>query len=217
MPVFFQQDINAHTRLAIWEIREGESFFTPFVPLQATITHPHKRLQHLAGRYLLRFLYPDFPTALIRIADTRKPFLEDEAFHFSISHCGDYAAVIVSSQYRVGIDIEIPTEKVVRLMPKFLHLEEKMMINDPDEATLMQKATLAWSAKEAMFKWWGRGQVDFSEMLRLSGNIHAGEGQIDGRFIKEEKILGYPVHYRFFNNLVLAWVITESKTDLSTF
>ena len=209
MPVFFQQDINAYTRLAIWKITEEESFFVPHVPLQSTITHPHKRLQHLAGRYLLRYLFPDFPTSLIRIADTRKPFLEDEAYHFSISHCGDYAAVIVSSHYRVGIDIEIPTPKVVRLEQKFLNPDEYLLVQDPDADTHLQKSTMAWSAKEAMFKWWGRGKIDFSEMLRISGVIHAGEGQLDARFIREEKILGFPVHYRFFDGLVLAWVMTE--------
>ena len=73
MPLFFQQDIDDTTRLAIWKIEEEEAFF--HVPLQREITHPHKRLQHLAGRYLLKYLFPDFPTELIRIADTRKPFL----------------------------------------------------------------------------------------------------------------------------------------------
>lgn len=209
MPVFFQQDINASTKLAIWQIREDESFFSPLVPLQHSITHPHKRLQHLAGRYLLRYLFPDFPTSLIRIADTRKPFLEDEAYHFSISHCGDYAAVIVSSDYRVGIDIEIPTPKVVRLEQKFLNPDEYLLVQDPDADTHLQKSTMAWSAKEAMFKWWGRGKIDFSEMLRLSGVIHAGEGQLDARFIREERIIAFPVHYHFFDGLVLAWVMTE--------
>jgi len=66
------------------------------VPLQNNITHPHKRLQHLAGRLVLSELYEDFPIKLIQIADTKKPFLPDEAFHFSISHCGEYAAAIVS-------------------------------------------------------------------------------------------------------------------------
>jgi hypothetical protein len=47
MPLFFQQQVNAHTGLAIWKIEEDEGFFD--VPLQRTITHPHKRLQHLAG------------------------------------------------------------------------------------------------------------------------------------------------------------------------
>ena len=104
MPIFFQQDIDENTRLAIWKIEEGEDFFLASVPLQRDITHPHKRLQHLAGRYLLKYLYPDFPIELIRIADTKKPYLEGEAYHFSISHCGDFAAAIVSSQKRVGVD-----------------------------------------------------------------------------------------------------------------
>src|SRR6476619_5838013 len=116
MPLFFQQQVNLHTKLAIWKIEEAESFFD--VPLQRSITNPHKRLQHLAGRYLLRYLFPDFPLDLIRIADTRKPFLEDEAFHFSVSHCGNFAAAIVSTVRRVGIDVEIPSEKVQRIRPK---------------------------------------------------------------------------------------------------
>jgi hypothetical protein len=58
MPLFYQQHINQSTRLAIWKIEESESFFAETVPLKRDITHPHKRLQHLAGRYLLRFLFP---------------------------------------------------------------------------------------------------------------------------------------------------------------
>ena len=88
MPLFYQQDIDLNTRLAVWKIEEDESWFLDQVPLQRDITHPHKRLQHLAGRYLLKRLFPEFPVSLIQVADTRKPFLEDEAFHFSISHCG---------------------------------------------------------------------------------------------------------------------------------
>ncbi|HEY1021510.1 MAG TPA: hypothetical protein VGE06_04325, partial [Flavisolibacter sp.] len=122
MPIFFQQDIDGDTKLAVWKIEEEERFFT--VPLQREITHPHKRLQHLSGRYLLRYLFPEFPLDLIKIADTRKPYLEDEAFHFSISHCSDYAAAIVSRNKRVGVDIEVPTTKVDRIKKKFLHAEE---------------------------------------------------------------------------------------------
>ena len=104
-------------------------FFLEHVPLQREITHPHKRLQHLAGRYLLRLLFPDFPFEEILIADTKKPYLPHEQYHFSISHCGDYAAAIVSSTQRVGIDIEIPTERVLRITHKFLNAEELKEFN----------------------------------------------------------------------------------------
>ena len=60
MPVFYQQTINEQTKLAIWKIEEDEAFFLQHVPLQRSITHPHKRLQHLAGRYLLGYLFPRF-------------------------------------------------------------------------------------------------------------------------------------------------------------
>ena len=98
MPLFYQHNINESTKLAIWHITEAEDFFLEKVPLKRDVSHPQKRLQHLAGRYLLTELFADFPLEEILIADTRKPFLADEKYHFSISHCGQYAAAIVSSK-----------------------------------------------------------------------------------------------------------------------
>jgi hypothetical protein len=59
--LFFQQNINQSSKLAIWKIDEPELFYTELVTISTTISHPHKRLQHLAGRYLLPFLFADFP------------------------------------------------------------------------------------------------------------------------------------------------------------
>ena len=164
MPLFYQHNINETTRLGIWHISEDEDFFLAKVPLQKTITHPHKRLQHLAGRYLLQYLFPDFPYEEIIIADTRKPYLPNEQYHFSISHCGDYAAAIVSPVYRVGIDIEIPTEKVERIAHKFISENEKSFLSESvicDEQSIPARLlfTILWSAKEAVFKWYGAGRT----------------------------------------------------------
>ena len=49
MPVFFQQQINESTRLGVWKIEETEEFFRRNVPLHRDVTHPKKRLQHLAN------------------------------------------------------------------------------------------------------------------------------------------------------------------------
>jgi phosphopantetheinyl transferase len=225
MPIFFQQEIDDVTRLAIWKIEEEESFFN--VPLQREITHPHKRQQHLAGRYLLKYLFPDFPIELIKIADTRKPYLEDEAYHFSISHCSDYAAAIVSKNNRVGVDIEVPSPKVEKIKHKFLHKEELAMVNEesykqqaasykqeeqhkqdnPKPQTPNPKLTLLWSAKEAVFKWWSYGQVDFSEMIRLQPFELQPSGKFDGQFLSEEKSWPLVIYYRLFEGLCLAWVV----------
>ena len=209
MPLFYQQNINQYTRLAVWKIEEAENFFSQTVPLQTPIHHTHKRLQHFAGRYLLRYLFPVFPYHELEIADTKKPFLPSEAFHFSISHCGDFAAVIVSTQNRVGIDIEIFTEKINKIATKFLHEDEiKNLGINLFELNSQQTAllTLLWSCKEAVFKWWGNGKVDFSEMIRIQPFTLYNEGIIDVHF-KERKL---QLEYKLLNKMYLVWVKTEN-------
>jgi phosphopantetheinyl transferase len=206
LPLFFQHHINASTRLAIWKIEENEAFFQ--VPLQREITHPHKRLQHMAGRFLLKYLFPQFPVDQILIADTRKPYLENASYQFSISHCGDYAAVIISESMRVGIDVEIPAPKVLRVQHKFLHPDEQAMLSRWGTSHQTEWTTLIWSAKEAMFKWWGRGDVDFSEVLRLNGQCPEESGILEARFIKPPDDHTFTMEYRFFSSLVLTWVAT---------
>ncbi|MEP7375377.1 MAG: 4'-phosphopantetheinyl transferase superfamily protein [Chitinophagaceae bacterium] len=205
MPIFFQHRISETTRLGIWKIEESEDFFKGNVPQHRDVTHPHKRLQHLAGRFLLQFLFPDFPYHLIQIADTRKPYLPGEEYHFSISHCGDYAAAIVSKQSRVGIDIEIPVEKIIRIRDKFLSVDEKRKWSvdgsDPDARII----TLLWSCKESVFKWYGDGGVDFSEQIQLKEQ-DPGKEIVNCFFTKNQSSLS--VHYSLFDHLVLAWVVS---------
>ena len=209
MPLFYQQDINQTTKLGVWKIEEPEDFFLAAVPLQRTITHPHKRLQHLAGRFLLPFLFPDFPHSEIEIADTRKPFLPDEQYHFSISHCGHYAAAIVSSRDRVGIDIELITPRVEKIKHKFLHPNELAFVNRHSVDQHILLLTLLWSSKEAMFKWWGNGEVDFSEVL-LTEEFAFGEIGIIPAFFKKGNLhIPLQIHFQLRDGIWLAWVKGE--------
>ncbi len=167
MPLIYLNSINNSTKIGVWHITEAEDFFLETFSLQNTITHPHKRLQHLAGRHLLSILFPNFPTELIKIANTNKPFLENDPYHFSISHCGDYAAAIVSTKNRVGVDIEIPDSKIARIQHKFISLTEKELLQN-FSANNSEMLTMAWSIKEAIFKWYGLGQVDFKKHMQIN-------------------------------------------------
>ncbi|HYK45835.1 MAG TPA: 4'-phosphopantetheinyl transferase superfamily protein [Parafilimonas sp.] len=216
LSLFYQHIINQTTKLGIWKIEEAEDFFLAEVPLQQNITHPHKRLQHLAGRYLLKYLIPDFPYDEILIADTRKPYLPGEQYHFSISHCGDYAAVIVSSTHRVGIDIEIPSPKVERISHKFIHQNEKQWLDGflaEPQTSNVELQTILWSAKEAIFKWYSLGGVDFKEHMQLSNFIQKQNDNflLPVVFNKRSSIeLG--ISSRIFERIVLSWVMTEANT-----
>jgi phosphopantetheinyl transferase len=212
MPMVYQQNINPSTRLGVWHIKEEESFFTTHVSVQRSITHPHKRLQHLAGRFLLKELFPDFPYSLIRIADTRKPFLENEAYHFSISHCGDYAAVLVSSEMRVGVDVELISNKVDRVKHKFLSPAEQNIITDlsgADDDLNKTLLTCAWGIKESLYKWFGVGEVDFIEHLQINQlNLNGNTGTALCKILKAGQV-NLLVHFLFFNGNCISWVVSH--------
>jgi phosphopantetheinyl transferase len=228
MPLFFQQIISLNTKLAVWQIEEDETFFLEKVSLQRSITHPHKRLQHLAGRYLLRYLFTDFPDEEIEIASTRKPFLPDEQYHFSISHCGNFAAAIVSKNERVGIDIELISDKVAKIAHKFLNDTEKTLVNsqwsivngaEASDKRQMARSnnaetalitidqlqlTLFWCAKETVYKWWGRGEVDFKNHIYLH-NVEIAERTFTAAFTKLAMPELLIINYHVFDNLCLTF------------
>ena len=220
MPLVYQHNINESTRLAVWHITEPEHFFLQKVPLKQDVSHPHKRLQHLAGRYLLSFLFTDFPLEEILVADTRKPFLENEQYHFSISHCGDFAAAIVSSKERVGVDIELVTTKIERVKHKFTNSDELLFLNDEykdflwqfglEEKMEQEFLTMIWSAKETIFKWYGAGQMDFRQHMQLNGAISFSDDELISLpflFTKNE-MRYFTVHAKMFGSFVLAWLHT---------
>ncbi len=212
LALFYQHNINQHTRLAVWRIEEPEDFFLEEVPLKQDVTHPYKRLQHLAGRYLLRVLFPDFPLEEIQVADTKKPFLPGEHYHFSISHSGNFAAAIASSISRVGIDIELITPRIERISAKFLAEGEKEFLRNWElfDQLRLELTTVIWSAKEALFKWYGAGKVDFREHMQLNGrpSLNPTEWMRLPYFFGKEGGWNLEVQARIFSPLVLAYVVT---------
>jgi phosphopantetheinyl transferase len=150
-------------------------------------------------------MFPAFPLSLILIADTKKPFLADEAFHFSISHCGDYAAVMVSSTNRVGVDIEIIQPKVDLLKNKFLTDLELDLV----QALGKKYLTAAWSIKETLFKWYGLGQVDFKKDLHIQDIEVNANGFIAKCLFKKQLQHPLEVYGFFLEGKTVCWLMSE--------
>jgi len=208
MPLFYQHNINHTSKLAVWKITETEDFFLEKTVIKKEVMHPHKRLQHLAGRYLLQILEPEFPFDLIEIAESRKPFLRNDKYYFSISHCGDFAAAIVSENKPVGIDVELVTPKIEKVKTRFLREDELALVPENKELPIFNHKllTLFWSAKETIYKWHGKSRLSFKNNMSLNELIFENdEGYIIAQYIKEEKI-DLKIQFKFFENLCLAWV-----------
>ncbi len=196
----------------VWHITEPESFFKEAAVGIRPISHAHKRLQHLCGRYLLLQLVPHFPLHQIVAEQNNKPFIPDNPYHFSISHCDDFVAAIVSTKLSVGVDVETISEKVWKVQHKFLtEAEEKLLLEPNINRTELELLTLAWSAKETLFKYLGESGVDFKEHLvlqHLKGT--ASDGLIlatTNRNIRKEVV----VQYRYLQSVVLTWMAQTSE------
>jgi phosphopantetheinyl transferase len=184
------------THIAIWKITESEDFFSQALGFGSEQKHPKRRLEHLSGRFLLQLLVPGFPFERISIHPLGKPMLEDNSIWFSISHSFPYAAAIVSTQKSVGIDIQVYQEKILRLQSKFLSNAEQEITTED-----MHRITLAWCAKEALFKYYGLGAVDFkADMPITSMDLHSEDKfriRMSLQKTREECILNGQLHPEF--------------------
>lgn len=163
MPLLQEWSPLPNSLAAIWIIEEPESFFSEKNGVDAThIRHPKRRLEHLAGRFLLQQLNTDFPLHLIEKDQQGKPVLPGNECFFSVSHSYPYVTAIVSNHHAVGIDIQVPHPNIAALAAKFLDEDERRRLGQSDA-----HFNLAWTAKEAAYKLQGLRGVDFKRHLPI--------------------------------------------------
>lgn len=128
------------------------------------ISHLEKRKESLAARLAIKYAldcmsipYPGFYKD-----EHGKSHAMDGSVYVSLTHTKGFAAAIFHKEMPVGIDMEYVKDKVVRLGPKFLHSSEiDFLDNDP----LLY--TIAWSAKESIYKCQGRKGISLKDNILL--------------------------------------------------
>lgn len=134
-----------------------------------------RQLEYLAVRVLLL----DVLGRECRIShyDSGKPYLQDYDAKISISHTKGYVAVMIHPYKEVGIDIEYHSDRVKKVISRFIGVEEMSLIEEKlrsvcseeerDRLTL-NMYLLFWSAKETMFKMMDASEVDFISHLHVN-------------------------------------------------
>ncbi len=206
MPLVYQQNINDDTKLGVWHITEAPAFFLEEIEMIHTIKNQDKAIQFLAGRYLLRQLFSNFPIEEIKIAQSKKPYLPKGQFQFSISHSGRFAAAIISKKNKAGIDIELPQPRINAIKHKFVN-DDELLILSALSLEDDHQYTLAWAIKEAVFKWYGDGQVNFKEHISIL-SIYKEDNVISGDVVfKKLNDVLLKVKAIYFEGHYLVWVL----------
>jgi phosphopantetheine--protein transferase-like protein len=132
----------------------------------------HHRNMYLLSHGLLRWVLSQYtqhpPQNLIFTRNQRgKPDLQTEqnccSITFNLSHSGDWAALAVSSESAVGVDIEheilspAKFKAIPRIIKRYFHPNEQIFFNELDEAGQVRHFYPLWTMKEAFLKATGSG------------------------------------------------------------
>ena len=179
MPVYQHKNISKSIKMGIWFINETTEQLRKLAEKEKlNLTHlPQVKNEIRIKQWLAtRLLLNDFFTSVDIIYDEKgKPFLSND-WNISISHSGDYVAIILNENENCGIDIEKISNKVTRIKHKFLNE------TDLKNITTKQDLTIYWGAKEALYKYYGKKEVLFIENLFIedfSPNKNTFTGIID--------------------------------------
>jgi len=172
---------------AIWHIEESvEELANKIIGVPPKeITHESKRLEWLAARHLVLSLSNHLGLRYFGVKKDAfgKPFLEKYPHHLSLSHSFPYVAVQIDHDQSVGIDLEQPKAKILKIAPRiFSPVELK------DAGTDVVKHTVYWCAKETMYKIHGKGNLHFSNQLNIDPFLLQEEGSLKGVISSGKKI-----------------------------
>ncbi len=211
MPLVYRKELAGNTTVALWKIEESAVDLYDKLQLKdhekeyiETLNEGKRNLQWLSTRVLLRTLLNTSDYIDCRIDEHGKPYLPDRPQHISLSHSYEYAAVMLSETYAVGIDIEIIKDKIERVAHKFLQAEELAFI---EPAHRNEHLYACWCAKEAIYKLYGKKNVSFKDHIRLSAFQYQTEGTFNAELVLSGVNEQYEVSYMKYGEYMLGYAI----------
>lgn len=177
------------------------------------ISNEERRTQWMASRVLLKNLLKTTSFVDIYVDQYGRPEIQNFDYRMSISHTKDYAAVVISDRYTVGVDVESLRHDLSRLKHKFMRPDE-LAATPPDHA--LAYILMHWSAKEVMYKIYYRRKLDFKdhmgvEPFDLANNLD--EGEFYGWVRKGEYDRRFHLKYQRIEDYYMVWSIDTDSAD----
>lgn len=220
MPLVERIDLDAHTRLGWWRITEPSTELRPRLVFSRSeeefmqrISNEKRRTQWMASRVLLKTLIGTEGFVEMFVDPYGRPEVENYDIRISISHTHDYAAVILSDRFTVGIDVEQVKPDLDRIKTKFMRPDE--LAGMPTDEDALTYVLLHWSAKEVMYKIYARRKLDFRDHMGVHPfELHPERGIFHGWTAKGDYDRTFALHYRRLDTYYVVWAVdTESEDE----
>ncbi len=193
--------------LGVWKIEEDLNTLLEAVVLDKDDKKKYKefasnsrKLEFLSVRALLSELLGK--DVRIVYNKNNKPFLKDGSKFISITHSNKLTAVLLSSNEKVGIDLEYMSSNIGAIAFKFINEHEQ--ITD-DQINRKYHLYLHWCAKESLYKICDKEGISIRNNITIEPFDVNDSGEIDGK-VQTDKINDtFHLHYSKYNNYAIVW------------
>ena len=164
MPFLKEFIINEKSKIKLWKVMIGELNPKELNNDEKKLLKLKKsnilREQFLATRKVLALENSDYE---ITYDINRKPLLNSK-YNISISHSHEIAAIAISNNFKIGLDIQLKEVKIFNIQNKFLNKTEKLNIGENPSIDVL---TMMWTSKESIYKAVGLQGTSFSNNIKI--------------------------------------------------
>lgn len=209
MPLIEHRTLPTEGEIGLWQITEPEEWFQQQLSLkeeeevQLAKIKGFRRVEWLAARQLVHEMSGRDKRGIFIKDKFGKPHLENAEWYISISHSNHLSAAIAGPN-PVGIDIQKLVAKITRIIPRFMSdIEQESLQTE----SLIQHAHVYWGAKEALYKAYGRKELDLCRHIRVAPFTWQGpKGKAQALVEKEDYYQEFTVHYELrYTDFMLVW------------
>jgi len=207
--------LNEFTILGVWKIEEDLKTLLDLVELDngdkkkyKAFTSTSRKLEFLSVRALLSELLGK--EAGIVYNKNNKPFLKDGSRFISISHSHRLTAILLSTNEKVGIDLENMSSNISKIAFKFINRKEKITSETEKRKYHLY---LHWCAKEALYKICDKEGISIRKNITIEPFEVKESGEIKGKVHTDKINDSFDLFYTRYNNYAIVW--TKKNYDKS--
>ena len=199
--------LNEFSILGVWKIEEDLNTMLGLVSLDNDERKKYKgfsstsrKLEFLSVRALLSELIGK--EAKIVYNKNNKPFLKDGSRFMSISHSHKLTAILLSTNEKVGIDLEYMSSNIAAIAFKFLNWREKVTKENEKRRYHLY---LHWCAKEALYKICDKEGISIRKNITIEPFTVKESGEIKGHVHTEKINESFDLYYSKYDNYAIVW------------
>jgi 4'-phosphopantetheinyl transferase len=199
--------LNEFSILGVWKIEEDIKTLLDLVVLDNDEKKKYKgfsstsrKLEFLSVRALLSELIGK--EAKIVYNKNNKPFLKDGSMFISISHSHKLTSILLSTNEKVGIDLEYMSTNIAAIAFKFLNRKEKVTKEQEERKYHLY---IHWCAKEALYKICDKEGISIKKNITIEPFKLGESGEIKGHVHTDKINESFDLYYSKYDNYAIVW------------